>query len=75
MRTRAEIARRNVLLDYTHECRQMDLSGAAVDILETMNTPEASAAVRALKRGQQRLLKRIDKAAAKLGCPYPDSAL
>lgn len=62
---------RDHLNDYTHALRQIELAGAAIAVLETMNTDEASQAVKLLNSGQKKLIRRMDAAAAKLGAPYP----
>lgn len=61
---------RQHLRDYTDAARQIELAGMAILILEGMNTKEAATAVKVLHRGQQPLLKKLDKAAEKLGAPY-----
>lgn len=55
---------------YTAATRALELSGAAIRILERLDTQEAKSAVDTLLRGQQRQLKLLDKAAADLGAPY-----
>jgi hypothetical protein len=57
------------LNDYGHALRRMELAGAAIEMLEMVATRESAAAVRTLKRGQQRLLTSLDRAAAKLTAP------
>jgi hypothetical protein len=67
MATKARIA----LREFQDAARTMELAEAAINILERLSTSEASAAIRALKRGQQKQLRLLDAAAAKLGAPYP----
>ena len=61
---------RQHLRDYTEAARNLELHGAAIRVLEGLLTPEAAAAIRVLKRGQQKQLKRLDAAAERLGAPY-----
>ena len=62
---------RQHLNDYTQAAREIELMGAAVTLLENLLMQESAQAIRVLKRGQQRALKHLDAAAAKLGAPYP----
>jgi acyl CoA:acetate/3-ketoacid CoA transferase alpha subunit len=62
--------RRKYLIEHNDAARQIELSGAAIAILEMMNTRVATKAIQALKRDSQRHLKRLDSSAAKLGAPY-----
>ena len=62
--------RRAILNEYTDAARQIELAGAAIGVLEMMRSREATNAINSLNRGQQRHLKRLDAAAAKLGAPY-----
>ena len=61
---------RQHLRDYTQAHRHIETFGAAITLLENMLASEAATAIRVLKRGQQRQLKLLDAAAAKLGAPY-----
>lgn len=64
-------ALRNALDDYTRAARHMELVDAAITMLEGLNSREVRTAIRALQKGQQRQLKLLDTAAARLGAPYP----
>ncbi len=61
---------RRHLQDYTRAARQIELAEVAINVLEGMDTREALRAIGVLKRGQQKQLKLLDAAAAKLGAPY-----
>lgn len=61
---------RMALSRYSYAHRMLQLAGAAITILESMNTSEAARAIKTLQGGQQKLLKEMDAAAAKLGAPY-----
>lgn len=61
---------RQHLRDYTTAARNIELNEAAIRVLESLITRESEAAIKVLKRGQQRQLKLLDAAAAKLGAPY-----
>lgn len=62
---------REHLHKYHRAAMCMELQEAAIVMLERVSSSEASQAIRTLKRGQQRQLKLLDAAAAKLGAPYP----
>ena len=62
--------KRKHLEAYTWAARNIELTGAAIVILEGVDGNEARTAIRVLMRSQQRHLKRLDAAAAKLGAPY-----
>lgn len=62
---------RKHLNDYTTAARVIEISGAAIVMLEQLGTTEAMQACRALHRGNRRQLKLLDAAAARLGAPYP----
>jgi hypothetical protein len=61
---------RKHLNDYTQAARNIELNEAAIKLLGDLITMEAASAIKVLKRGQQRQLKLLDAAAAKLGAPY-----
>jgi len=61
---------RQHLRDYTQAHRHIETFWAAITLLENLPASEAATAIRVLKRGQQRQLKLLDAAAAKLGAPY-----
>ena len=61
---------RQWLMEYTKAARNLELNEAAINLIEGLGTRESGAAVKVLKRGQQRQLKLLDAAAAKLGAPY-----
>lgn len=61
---------RQHLRDYTQAYRDIEIFGAAITLLENLPASEAATAIRVLRRGQQRQLKSLDAAAAKLGAPY-----
>ena len=63
-----EKTRRKHLDDYTRACRDIELTGVAIEILEGVSN--AASVVTALKRRQQTHLRRIDAAAEKIGAPY-----
>ena len=60
--------KRKHLEDYSHACRDIELTEVAINILEHVSN--AAAEVKSLKRKQQAHLRRIDAAAEKLGAPY-----
>lgn len=62
---------RKHLEDYTDAAREIELSGAAVSVLEGMRSAEAQRAIKLMHTVQQRRLKHLDAAAEKLGAPYP----
>lgn len=61
---------RQHLQAYTNAARQIELAGAAIKILEGMNTRAAGKAIKTLQYGQQQQLRNLDKSAANLGAPY-----
>lgn len=61
-------AQRKHLNDYKAANRDLELTEAAIKILERVST--AGSVVATLKRKQQIHLRRLDAAAAKLGAPY-----
>lgn len=58
------------LNDYTYAMREIELAEVAVKILEALNSIESRRAIKMLLKLQQRQVKRLDAAAAKLGAPY-----
>lgn len=60
--------KRKHLNDYTDACRDIELTEAAIGILESVTG--AAGVVATLRRKQRSHLRRIDAAAAKLGAPY-----
>lgn len=62
---------RESLRAYTAAARALELHETAMAVLETAGTKEAARAIAVLRRAQQRQLKLLDAAAAKLGAPYP----
>lgn len=63
--------KRDHLNDYTDAAREIEIAGVAIKALECMRSVEAARAIKMLHVAQQRHLKRLDAAAAKLGAPYP----
>ncbi|MBK8772222.1 MAG: hypothetical protein IPM06_17615 [Rhizobiales bacterium] len=63
-----EKTKRKHLNDYSHAHRDIELTEAAINILERVSG--AQTVVKALKRKQQVHLRRLDAAAEKLGAPY-----
>ena len=61
---------REYLREYRNAARHLEVSHAAIRALEGLNSREAMQAIRVLMRGQQRQLKLLDAAAAKLDAPY-----
>lgn len=68
--TANERRRRQYLREYTDAARHIEVSHVAITALESLHSPEALQAMRVLKRGQQRQLRLLDSAAAKLGAPF-----
>jgi hypothetical protein len=63
--------RRKHLNDYSAANRDIELTEQAIYMIERVSeSRQASAAISLLKREQQRNLRRLDKAAEKLGAPY-----
>ncbi len=60
--------KRKHLNDYSAACRDIELTEAAIGILERVTG--ANGVVATLKKKQQVQLRRIDAAAEKLGAPY-----
>lgn len=60
--------KRKHLNDYSHAHRDIELTEAAILLLEKVSN--AQTVVKALKKKQIMHLRRIDAAAAKLGAPY-----
>jgi hypothetical protein len=60
--------RRKHLNDYSRAHRDIELTEAAINLLERVSN--AQTAVRALKKKQHAHLRRLDAAAEKLGAPY-----
>lgn len=60
--------RRKYLNAHAAECRDIELTEAAIMILERVTG--VAGVIATLKRKQQGQLKRIDAAAKKLGAPY-----
>lgn len=63
-----EKTKRKHLLEYTDACRDIELTEAAIQLLERVSN--TASVVSTLKRRQHTHLRRIDAAAAKLGAPY-----
>ncbi|MEY2875854.1 MAG: hypothetical protein RLZZ373_3225 [Pseudomonadota bacterium] len=63
---------RKALDDHKTACRDIELTEAAITLLERVTGSQR--AVAALKRSQHRHLARLDAAAEKLGAPYPRQA-
>jgi hypothetical protein len=61
--------KREHLNAYTVSAQHIVLAQVAISALEGMNRPEATRAIRILKLGQVKELKRLDSSAAKLGAP------
>jgi uncharacterized protein with PIN domain len=66
---------RQILQDHDKAVTQIELTEAAIKILERMEGPRVARAVKLLKQDQQFMLKQIDATAAQLGAPYPDLQL
>lgn len=64
-------AKRKILNEYTDAARRLELSGVAVDVLERVGGVTAQRCIKQLKAEQHRQLKKLDRAAARLGAPYP----
>ena len=60
--------RRKFLQDYSAAHRDIELSEAAIKLLEGVS--DAGKVIATLKRKQQSHLRRLDSAASKLGAPY-----
>jgi hypothetical protein len=65
---------RKHLTEYTDAARQIELAGVCINVLEAMRGDIAVRCINALKAEQQRALKKLDKAAERLGAPYPTPA-
>lgn len=61
---------RKRLREYTEAARQIELGGVAIGVLEKMRGKTPARLIKSLEYEQQRALKRLDAAAAKLGAPY-----
>lgn len=61
-------SKRKLLKDYGRVMQQIELTDAAINILERVNG--AQSVIARLKKLQQSQLKSIDIAAEKLGIPY-----
>jgi len=66
---------RKHLNDYTDAARQIELAGACINVLEMMRGTTAERCIKALRAEQHRSLTRLDKAAERLGAPYPSPPL
>jgi hypothetical protein len=64
---------RDWLNEYGKAVRDIEVSEAAITMLEACSHRAARVAAAALKTGQQVCLRRLDAAAAKLGAPYQGS--
>jgi hypothetical protein len=63
---------RKHLDDYSRALRDIEHTGIAITIIERVSlSRSASAAIGFLKREQRRNIRRLDRAAEKLGAPYP----
>ena len=62
---------RKALNDYTDAAREIELAGVAIGILETMRSKAAARCIKVLLKNQHSMLTKLDRAAAKLGAPYP----
>jgi hypothetical protein len=62
---------RQILQEHDQAVTQIELTEAAIKILERMEGPRVERAVKLLKQDQQFMLKRIDATAEQLGAPYP----
>lgn len=62
--------KRDVLNEYSRHYSDLIIQGQAIDTLERSHTNTAIAVIHKLKASQQRLLTKMDRAAAKLGAPY-----
>lgn len=63
--------RRDWLNRYTTTARDMELTDAAIDLLERVSGHAAQQCIQKLKASQLRHLTKLDYAAARLGAPYP----
>lgn len=61
---------RKHLKTYGNELKEIEFAELAIHICERISDPAGARCVAQLKRAQQRILKRLDAAAAKLGAPY-----
>ncbi len=61
---------RKHLNDFADANRQIELAEACIRTLEAMRGTTAQHCIAKLKREQQAALKRLDRAAEKLGAPY-----
>lgn len=66
---------RDHLLEHTQAVRDLELTEAAITILERVSGAYARRCIKSLQASQQRALDRLDSSAAKLGAPHPDQAL
>lgn len=64
-------SKRAILLEYQEEVRNLELSEAAINLLEQVQGRAAQRCIETLKRDQCRMVRRLDAAAGKLGAPYP----
>jgi hypothetical protein len=60
---------------HTAAVKDLELSEAAIKILEGMHSATAERCIGALKRGQQTTIRQLDKAALQLGLPHPHSTV
>lgn len=56
---------------HTEAVRDIELTEAAINILEGVSGATAQRCIKSLKAEQQRQLRRMDSAAESLGAPYP----
>lgn len=61
---------RKHLIEFQHAAREIELAGVCIDVLEGLRDPVGERCIKALKSSQGRQLKRLDRAAEKLGAPY-----
>lgn len=65
------MSQRDILLDHDAAVRNIELTEAAINILERVGTLAAKRAIAMLKKSQDASVRRLDRTAAKLGAPYP----
>ena len=68
---RTKRTQRQILVDCIDYAVELERAEMAVEMLERLDYPEARRAVNQLARLQQRLLKKHDAEATRLGAPYP----
>lgn len=62
--------KRKHLDEYWNAARDIELAEVCIRILEGLRDPAGQRCIKALMDGQQRQIKRMDKAAESIGAPY-----